>query len=26
VAIWKKLPYSWTKVIGPRLIRWIPSI
>jgi len=26
VAAWKRLPYSWTKVIGPRLIRWIPSI
>jgi len=26
VAVWKKLPFAWTKVIGPRLIRWIPSI
>ena len=26
VAAWKRLPFSWTKVIGPRLIRWIPSI
>jgi FemAB-related protein (PEP-CTERM system-associated) len=26
VAAWKRMPYSWTKVIGPRLIRWIPSI
>jgi FemAB-related protein (PEP-CTERM system-associated) len=26
VAAWKKLPYSWTKVIGPKLIRWVPSI
>jgi len=26
VAMWKRLPFSWTKVIGPRLIRWIPSI
>jgi len=26
VAAWKRMPYSWTKVVGPRLIRWIPSI
>jgi FemAB-related protein (PEP-CTERM system-associated) len=26
VAIWKRLPFGWTKVLGPRLIRWIPSI
>jgi FemAB-related protein (PEP-CTERM system-associated) len=26
VAVWKRMPYSWTKVLGPRLIRWIPSI
>lgn len=26
VAMWKRLPFSWTKIIGPRLIRWIPSI
>jgi lipid II:glycine glycyltransferase (peptidoglycan interpeptide bridge formation enzyme) len=26
VAAWKRLPFSWTKVIGPRLIRRIPSI
>jgi len=26
VAAWKRLPYSWTKVLGPRLIRWIPSV
>jgi len=26
VAVWKKLPFAWTKVFGPRLIRWIPSI
>jgi FemAB-related protein (PEP-CTERM system-associated) len=26
VALWKKLPYAWTKIIGPRVIRWIPSI
>jgi FemAB-related protein (PEP-CTERM system-associated) len=26
VSMWKRLPYSWTKILGPRLIRWIPSI
>jgi FemAB-related protein (PEP-CTERM system-associated) len=26
VAAWKRMPLSWTKVIGPRVIRWIPSI
>jgi FemAB-related protein (PEP-CTERM system-associated) len=26
VAAWKRMPYAWTKVLGPRLIRWIPSI
>ena len=26
VAAWKRLPLSWTKVIGPKVIRWIPSI
>jgi FemAB-related protein (PEP-CTERM system-associated) len=26
VAAWKRMPYAWTKVVGPRLIRWIPSI
>lgn len=26
VALWKRLPYSWTKIIGPRVIRGIPSI
>jgi FemAB-related protein (PEP-CTERM system-associated) len=26
ISLWKRLPYSWTKVLGPRLIRWIPSI
>jgi FemAB-related protein (PEP-CTERM system-associated) len=25
-AIWKRLPFASTKVLGPRLIRWIPSI
>jgi FemAB-related protein (PEP-CTERM system-associated) len=26
VAVWKRLPLSLTKVIGPKVIRWIPSI
>jgi FemAB-related protein (PEP-CTERM system-associated) len=26
VAIWKKMPPSWAKVLGPRVIRWIPSV
>jgi FemAB-related protein (PEP-CTERM system-associated) len=26
VAAWKRMPYAWTKILGPRLIRWIPSI
>jgi FemAB-related protein (PEP-CTERM system-associated) len=26
VRAWKRMPYSWTKLIGPRVIRWIPSI
>jgi FemAB-related protein (PEP-CTERM system-associated) len=26
VELWKKLPFSWTKVIGPRLIRLVPSV
>jgi FemAB-related protein (PEP-CTERM system-associated) len=26
VAVWKRLPFGWTKVLGPRLIRSIPSI
>ena len=26
VAAWKRMPYSWTKVLGPRLIRWVPSV
>jgi FemAB-related protein (PEP-CTERM system-associated) len=26
IAIWKRLPLSWTKVLGPGIIRWIPSI
>lgn len=26
VALWKRLPFAWTKILGPRLIQWIPSI
>jgi hypothetical protein len=26
VALWKRLPYSVTKIIGPRAVRWIPSV
>jgi FemAB-related protein (PEP-CTERM system-associated) len=26
VAAWKRMPFSWTKIVGPQLIRWIPSI
>lgn len=26
IAVWKRLPLSWTKIIGPRLIRWVPSV
>ena len=26
VSLWKRLPFAWTKVLGPRIIRWIPSI
>jgi FemAB-related protein (PEP-CTERM system-associated) len=26
IAVWKKLPLSWTKIIGPMVIRSIPSI
>lgn len=25
-AAWKKLPFSWSKALGPHVIRWIPSI
>jgi FemAB-related protein (PEP-CTERM system-associated) len=26
VAIWKRMPYSWTRWLGPKVVRWIPSI
>jgi hypothetical protein len=24
IRIWRRLPYTLTRVIGPRLIRWAP--
>jgi FemAB-related protein (PEP-CTERM system-associated) len=26
IAVWKRMPFSWTKIVGPRLIPWIPSV
>jgi FemAB-related protein (PEP-CTERM system-associated) len=26
VTLWKRLPFPWTKILGPPLIRWIPSV
>jgi FemAB-related protein (PEP-CTERM system-associated) len=26
VTLWKQMPFAWTKILGPRVIRWIPSI
>jgi FemAB-related protein (PEP-CTERM system-associated) len=26
VAAWKRMPFGWTKILGPKVIRWIPSI
>jgi FemAB-related protein (PEP-CTERM system-associated) len=26
VAAWKRMPFALTKIIGPQLIRWIPSV
>lgn len=26
VAAWKRLPFEWSKILGPKVIRWIPSI
>lgn len=26
VSLWKRMPFSCSKIIGPRLIRWIPSV
>jgi FemAB-related protein (PEP-CTERM system-associated) len=26
VAAWKRLPFAWTKILGPKVIRWVPSV
>jgi FemAB-related protein (PEP-CTERM system-associated) len=26
VSLWKKLPFAWTKALGPKVVRWIPSV
>jgi FemAB-related protein (PEP-CTERM system-associated) len=26
IAVWKRMPFSWTKVVGPKVIPWIPSV
>ena len=26
ISLWKRMPFSWTKVVGPRIIRYIPSV
>jgi len=26
VTLWKEMPFSWTKIVGPRLFRCIPSV
>lgn len=26
IAAWRRMPFSWTKIVGPRLIPWIPSV
>jgi FemAB-related protein (PEP-CTERM system-associated) len=26
IAVWKRMPFCWTKIVGPRLIPWIPSV
>lgn len=26
VTLWKQMPFAWTKVLGPRVVRWIPSV
>lgn len=26
IALWKRMPFAWTKLLGPQVIRWIPSI
>lgn len=26
VALWKRLPFAWSKMFGPKIIKWIPSV
>jgi hypothetical protein len=26
IAIWQRLPFQITKLLGPRVIRWVPSV
>ena len=26
IAVWQRMPFGWTKILGPKVIRWIPSI
>ncbi len=26
VKVWKRMPFTLTKVLGPRVVRWIPSV
>ena len=26
IALWKHMPFAWTKILGPKLIRWVPSV
>lgn len=26
ISLWKRMPYAWTKALGPKLIRCIPSV
>jgi FemAB-related protein (PEP-CTERM system-associated) len=26
VAAWKRLPFSWSKILGPKVIGWVPSV
>lgn len=26
IAVWQRMPFGWTKFLGPKVIRWIPSI
>jgi len=26
ISLWKRMPFAFTKVLGPRLIRWVPSV